>query len=208
MSNNVKYTIGALVGGAILMFILFFVVGEPKKEYTIVFDSTGGSDVQSQVVVEGNTITKPMDPTKENSTFVRWEYENREYDFTSKVTSNMTLKAIWESQEQLFDIVFTVNGQEKTLSLSKITETDLESLGFEEKDGYEIKWYLDDKEYDFTEPLTENINLVGKYVKVTLYTIKFNSDGGTQVASQKVKPEEKATEPEAITKYGFIFDGW
>lgn len=210
MSNKTKYTIGALFAGAILMFILFFVFNVQKKEYTIVFDSNGGSDITSQVVIEGNKIIKPIDPTKENNTFVRWEYENQEYDFNREVTANMTLKAVWEEipEEKLYDIEFVVDGVTKTLSLSKITEEDLESLGFPEKDGYEIVWYVNDKEYNFEEPLTEGLKLVGKYVKVNTFTVKFNSDGGPSVQSQKVKQNEKVTEPEPITRYGFIFDGW
>ena len=191
------------------MFALFFILGN-KKEYLIAFDSSGGSLVESQTITEGGTVVKPTDPTKENYSFIRWEYQNREYDFTTKVTSEMTLIAVWEEvkEEKLYDIEFTLEGVTKKLSLSEITEQALEELGFEEKEGYEIKWYLNNEEYDFTTPLTENISLVGKYVKTTLYTVKFNSDGGTSVASQKVKPNEKVTEPEAITKYGFIFEGW
>ena len=210
ISKGNKYLIIALISGAVLMFGLFFVFNGKKNEYLITFDSSGGSSVESQTITEGEKVVKPTNPTKENNNFVRWEYQNREYDFNSIVTSEMTLKAIWEEviEEKYYDIEFTVNGVTKKLSLSTITERDLEELGFEEKDGYELKWYLNDKEYDFSEPLTENISLVGKYEKITMYTIKFNSDGGSSVDSQKVKPGEKATDPGEVTKYGFIFDGW
>ncbi len=210
MDKKVKYTVCALVGAAFLMLALFFIVGEPKKEFTIVFDSDGGTSISSQTVTEGEKIVKPTNPTKENNNFLRWEYQNKEYNFNSEVTSDMTLKAIWEGviDEKVYDITFTVDGVTKTLSLSKITEEDLASLGFKEKDGYELKWYVDDVEYDFNTPLTGNVNLTGKYVKTTTYTVKFNSDGGTTVPSQKVNPNEKASEPSGITKYGFIFDGW
>ena len=42
-----------------------------------------------------------------------------------------------------------------------------------------------------------------------VYTITFNSNGGTSVASQNVNAGEKLTEPTpAPTKEGFTFDGW
>ena len=42
-----------------------------------------------------------------------------------------------------------------------------------------------------------------------VYTITFNSNGGTSVASQNVNAGEKLTEPTpAPTKAGFTFDGW
>ena len=210
MSKKTKYIVGALFTGAIIMFILYFVLGS-KKEYTIVFDTRGGTSVAAQTITEKDKVKKPNNPTRENYNFVRWEYQDKEYDFSKEVTGNMTLSAVWEEnkvEENYYDIEFIVNGQTKKLSLSKITEEDLAGLGFEEKEGYELKWYVNDQEYNFTEPLTGNVTLTGKYIKITVYTVKFNSDGGTAVNSQKVKPNGLVTEPEAITKYGFILDGW
>jgi len=214
MKREIKYAIIGLVVGATLVVALYFVLGKKKEEFIVTFDSAGGSSIPSQLVVEKERVIKPDNPTKENYNFLRWEYQNKEYDFTSEVISDMTLKAIWEEikeEEQYYDLEFTVDGVTKKLSLSKVlTEKDLEELGFEEKDGYEIIWYINDEEYDFTEPLslTENMSITGKYVKTTMYTIKFNSNGGDTVSSQKVKQNGKATEPEAISKHGYIFDGW
>ena len=209
MSKNRKSIIITLIIGALVLFALFFIIGD-KKTYTISFNSEGGSDVASQKVKEGDRVTIPTNPVKEDYTFVRWEYQNEEYDFNKTVSSDMTLKAIWEEvqKEIKYDVTFTINDKEKTISVDKITEEDLEGLGFEEKSGYVIKWYVDGKEYDLNTPLTDNIKLTGKYEKTTLYTVKFNSDGGSSVKSQQVKPKEKVKEPDSITKYGFIFDGW
>ena len=43
---------------------------------------------------------------------------------------------------------------------------------------------------------------------VTKYTVTFNSNGGSAVASQKVPEGSKVTAPTAPTKEGFLFDGW
>ena len=210
VENKKKYLIFGLLGAGVLLICLFFVFGKSTKEYQIVFNSDGGSNVETQIVKDGETVTKPVDPTRENSVFIGWQYDGKDYDFSQKVTGNITLIAMWNDVEEVakYDVVFVVNGEEKTLSLSSITDADLNGLGFEEKEGYEIKWYLDGKEYDISTPLTGNISLVGKYEKVIEYTIKFNSNGGTTVASQKVKPNDKVKEPDAIIKEGFIFEGW
>ena len=99
LSNKYKYTVFALFGCGLIMLALFFIVGSPKAKYTIAFNTDGGSSITDQIVVEGEKIIKPTDPTKENSTFVRWEYQNKEYNFNEKVTSDMTLKAIWEDDD-------------------------------------------------------------------------------------------------------------
>ena len=39
-------------------------------------------------------------------------------------------------------------------------------------------------------------------------SVQFNSCGGSSVASQKLQPGEKATEPDDPTRDGFIFSGW
>ena len=39
-------------------------------------------------------------------------------------------------------------------------------------------------------------------------TVTFTTNGGTEVAAQKIKSGEKATEPTAPTKDGYTFDGW
>ena len=135
MSKKYKYAVCALFGAAFIMLVLFFVVGEPTKEYNIVFDTNGGSDIPAQTVIEGKRIIKPNNPVKENSNFIRWEYNHKEYDFNSEVKADMTLEAIWEAKEELkyYDIEFTVNGVTKKLSLSALTEETIAELGFEEK---------------------------------------------------------------------------
>ena len=42
----------------------------------------------------------------------------------------------------------------------------------------------------------------------TVYTVKFDTDGGSEIASQTVKANETASEPETPEKEGYKFDGW
>ena len=44
--------------------------------------------------------------------------------------------------------------------------------------------------------------------RATYYTVTFDVDGGSAVASQSVRSGAKATEPAAPTKAGYEFDGW
>ena len=209
MNDKIKFLIIGLLIGIAVACGLFFIIYSPEKEYKVTFDTVGGSVIESQIVKKGGKAVRPINPTKEDNTFVMWTYENQEYDFNREVTNDITLTAKWEEKEILkYDIVFVVDGEEKTLSVSELTEQNLEELGFPSKEGYEIKWYLNDQEYDFSMPITENMRLIGKYEKITEYTVKFNSDGGTSVKSQKVKLNGLVEEPTEITKEGFIFEGW
>lgn len=66
--------------------------------YTVTFNSNGGSPVRAQEVNEGETATRPTDPTKGGHTFVNWYTENTHenvYDFSTPVVANITLYAKW-----------------------------------------------------------------------------------------------------------------
>lgn len=67
--------------------------------YTVTFDSQGGSQVDSQTVSHGGTVTEPTAPTYEGYTFGGWYTEadcTTEYDFTTAVTESLTLYAKWK----------------------------------------------------------------------------------------------------------------
>lgn len=70
-----------------------------EKEFTIEFNSNGGTEIDSMIVKENQTISKPTDPTKEGYKFIGW-YEDieltREYGFSKPVEKNITLYAKWE----------------------------------------------------------------------------------------------------------------
>lgn len=181
-----------------------------NKTFDVSFDTDGGSHVSMQTVKKGAKVTKPSNPTKDEYSFLRWEYNGKEYDFTGAVESDMTLKAIWEKNEPLptYKITFNVEGTTKTIEVSSASEIIESNLGFEEKSGYGIKWYLDGNEYDLSTPISSDITITGKYEKVTSYTVKFNSNGGSAVSNQTVKKGEKAVEPTNVVYEGYILDGW
>lgn len=65
------------------------------KMLTVKFDANGGSGTFNSQTVEYNSyVAKPnTNPTKENCEFKYWELNGSEYNFQSKVTSDITLKA-------------------------------------------------------------------------------------------------------------------
>ena len=71
----------------------------PITQYTVTFNSNGGSSVNSQIVAPNGHATKPNpNPTKVDCEFAYWysTNENVEYDFaTATITDNITLYAKW-----------------------------------------------------------------------------------------------------------------
>lgn len=70
-----------------------------KTEYTVSFESNGGSAVEAVKAINGRSISKPTDPKYAGHGFMGWytdEACTKEFEFgTSKVTGNITLYAKW-----------------------------------------------------------------------------------------------------------------
>lgn len=61
----------------------------------IVTFKDGENTLSTQEVSSGNKATKPADPTKAGYTFVKWQLNGSDYNFSSAVNSNITLNAVW-----------------------------------------------------------------------------------------------------------------
>ena len=72
-------------------------------EYTVTFDSDGGTEVEPQTVTRTHTAVEPEQPVKEgNYTFGGWYLVNEDgtlaetpFDFNTPITENITLKVLW-----------------------------------------------------------------------------------------------------------------
>lgn len=73
------------------------------KYYTIKFDSDGGTSIMEQSVISDNNVTMPNPPSKSGYKFVEWQLNNKKYDFSKKVTEDITLKAKWKKVEEKKD---------------------------------------------------------------------------------------------------------
>ena len=70
------------------------------NQYTVTFDTDGGSEVDAQTVAYGEKAKTPADPTKTGYTFAGWELGGNAYDFAASVTEDMTLTAKWKDSEK------------------------------------------------------------------------------------------------------------
>jgi len=76
-------------------------------QWTVSFDSDGGSAVASQTVWNGETATEPSPaPTKTDLSLKEWQLNGVKYDFSTPVTSNITLKAIWSDVCDMTDVKY------------------------------------------------------------------------------------------------------
>lgn len=69
------------------------------NEYTVTFDTNGGTAIDSQTVNHGDTAKKPENPTKADCIFDGWYTDNEtfadEWNFDDPITKDLSLYAKW-----------------------------------------------------------------------------------------------------------------
>ena len=126
------------------------------KRYTVSFDTDGGSNIKSLVIESGNKVKKPNNPTKEGYDFIEWQLNNTPYDFNSKVTSNMTLKAIWE--EKSYKLTLLTNEPSCKVEYNFTSYKSGKVLSF--KKGTEVRLYARKSEgYIFDEATSSDVEI-------------------------------------------------
>ena len=75
-------------------------ISETADTITIKFDTNGGSKIDDMIVVKGETLKLPQNPTKEGYKFKTWVDKNETpiYD-EALLSEDTTLKAVWEKVE-------------------------------------------------------------------------------------------------------------
>ena len=187
-----------------------------ETQYTVTFDSDGGTPVSPQIVKKGEKVHEPADPKKANYDFVGWNFGKDPYDFKATVEADITLVAQWKekkSGKQEFTVTFDFdNGTPVATQVVEEGGTATEPAAKPTKANYDfVEWQLNGKKYEFNTPVTENITLVAKWNQSGKeeFTVTFDSDGGTPVASQKVEKDKYAKEPDpAPAKAGYTFVEW
>lgn len=69
-----------------------------KENYTVTFETNGGSEISEQIVTKTQKVVRPDDPVKDGYTFENW-YRDKKckklYNFSAAVTKSFTLYAKW-----------------------------------------------------------------------------------------------------------------
>lgn len=95
------------------------------KSFTVKFDSDGGSAVTAATVKYNETVKEPTAPTKDGFDFAGWYNGDTKFDFTTKITKDLTLKAKWTAKQA---------GTPSEAPLAKIFDFNKEYSGYLEWD--------------------------------------------------------------------------
>ncbi len=189
----------------LLIALLSFVVGCSSNNFTVTFDTNGGSQIQSQSVKEGERVNEPEIPVKEGFNFMGWYHGEEMYSFSSSVVNDITLTAKWEIKR--YEIIFNCDGGSEVISQTVEHNGKIVRPEDPVKNGFVFDgWYVEEVEYDFNLLVTSNINLTAKW-KDDNVTVEYQLvDGTTNVITQKTGTLFENIDQ--IVPNGMVFDGW
>ena len=168
------------------------------NQYTITFDTNGGSEIAPITQDYGTEITAPDNPTRKGYTFKGWDKEIPE----TMPAGNITVKAQWEINQ--YTITFDTNGGSEIVPITQDYGTEITVPDNPTRKGYTFKGW--DKEIPEAMP-AENITVKAQW-KINQYTITFDTNGGSEIAPITQDYGTEITAPDKPTRKGYTFKGW
>ena len=168
------------------------------NQYTITFDTNGGSEIAPITQDYGTEITVPDNPTRKGYTFKGWDKEIPE----TMPTENMTVKAQWEINQ--YAITFDTNGGSEIAPITQDYGTKITAPADPTRKGYTFKGW--DKEIPETMP-AENMTVKAQW-EINQYAITFDTNGGSEIAPITQDYGTAITAPADPTREGYTFIGW
>ena len=169
----------------------------PSNHVVVIFDSHGGTLIESQYLTVGDKVSKPIDPTKHGYTFKGWYVNDVLYDFNHIVSESLTLTAKWEviPTQQSYLVTFDTNGgtpisairvyENRLIEVSPPSRGDDQFIGWFKDQALTDPWHLN------SDVVTEDMTLYAKWAMSEIpfipgRTLTFNDEfNGTSLDTSK-----------------------
>ncbi|RJP61813.1 MAG: hypothetical protein C4543_02940, partial [Ignavibacteriales bacterium] len=180
-------------------------------QFTISFESNGGSLIDSITQDYLSTVTSSENPTKQGYTFDGWFSDNTlttSYNFTTMPSEDITVYAKWNPN--LYEVTFVLNNGETNVIETDYAGSELMTPNYV---GYTFDgWYLDSGLLNIYPSVyfpTSSITLYAKW-SIATYTISYELFDGVNNATNP-KTYTILTDNfiyQAPSKEGYTFVGW
>ena len=177
--------------------------------YTVTFNSDGGSEVTSQIVTEGTAATEPSAPSKNGYTFGGWFNGNTEFNFSTAINENLTLTAKWN----IISYTITYSGIDGATNPNTATTYTIESEDINllnaSKDGFTFnEWKNGTTAVTKIEKgSTGNITLTATWTNVNGITATIAPASTIGITSSNYDKLIILTPETGFSNYTWYFDG-
>ena len=168
------------------------------NEYSITFDSQGGSPVESIIQNFNTTLTPPTPPTKIGYTFIDWDPIMP----STMPAVNTTLRAQWMISD--YTITFDSQGGSSIEPIIQIYATTVIPPTDPTRIGYTFSGWS--PVFQNKMP-AEDITLTAQWT-IDTYTVTFVDVDDIEIETQTIDHGSNATAPIAPTIQGYTFTGW
>ena len=167
------------------------------NQYTITFDTDGGTEIAPITQDYGTAVTAPADPTKEGYTFASWDKEIP----ATMPAENVTITATWTVNA--YTITFDTDGGTEIAPITQDYGTAVTAPADPTKEGYTFaRW---DKEIPATMPAGD-VTITATWT-VNSYTVTF-AVNGEDYKEVEFAYGEKVVAPAYEIPAGHTFSGW
>lgn len=180
-----------------------------KKMFGVQFVTNCPTSADSQLVEENGAVKLPS-LTYADHTLDGWYTDaafTTAWAADAKITENITLYAKWHGD------TVTVTFNPSTVSPQTVKYGEKIKKPADPTMGTQVfaGWFTEStylNQFDFEKPVTADITLYAKWVDPTMYTVTFNTDGGSAIEDQSIASGAKVAKPADPTKQDFTFDAW
>lgn len=179
-------------------------------QYTVSVNAEEGVEVTVSEMDDKGQVTVTA-PEREGYNFLGWRNADNEiiyadYSYTFVPTEDTVLTAVYEEIDpgEIFHTV-TINDGQNVITVKVKDNGLLERPADPVKDGYKfIGWYAGDKEYDFSQPVTSDLEIEARFEKIEDPTPPEGSDGQDPGTSDSGTKGGEAVKTGDMTDFGRI----
>jgi uncharacterized repeat protein (TIGR02543 family) len=164
-------------------FVVLFTLTACTKNYTVTFETNGGTEITEVTVEKDGSLTLPANPSKTGYAFDGWfkdEALTTKWNAkTDKVTANITLYAKWN---EIFTVTFNANGGSSVAALDIVDGGKATKPTDPTKPGFTFDgWYKEaalTNAWNFAQDVvTQDVTLYAKWNPVAVSSsVEFGED--------------------------------
>ena len=188
--------------------------------YTVTYETYGGSSVASQEYEENSTIATLPTTTKDNYNFVGWyteETDGTKVENGVTVTGNVTYHAHWSNSVALATVspnsITITRTETETISVTNVGEeysfsSSNGSIASVDNNGVVTGVAKGTAVITITGTKSGKTKTVNVTVNPIMYTVTYETYGGSSVASQEYEENSTIATLPTTTKDNYNFVGW